>query len=60
MSRQSAHRWRQGYQPYAPAALYSQETLNIKGGLRKSVGVRGSIVVMALCYKPGGHGFETR
>jgi hypothetical protein len=27
LSRQSAHRWRQGCQPYAVAALYSPETL---------------------------------
>jgi hypothetical protein len=27
LSRQSAHRWRQGCQPHAPAALYSPETL---------------------------------
>jgi hypothetical protein len=27
--RQSAHRWRQGCQPYAPAVLYSPETLCI-------------------------------
>jgi hypothetical protein len=27
LSRQSVHRWRQGCQPYAPAALYSPETL---------------------------------
>jgi hypothetical protein len=27
LSRQSAHRWRWGCQPYAPAALYSPETL---------------------------------
>jgi hypothetical protein len=26
-SRQSTHRWRQSYQPYAPVALYSPETL---------------------------------
>jgi hypothetical protein len=26
-SRQSAHRWRRGCQPYAPTALYSPETL---------------------------------
>jgi hypothetical protein len=25
VSRQSAHRWRQGCQPYAPAAFYPQE-----------------------------------
>jgi hypothetical protein len=24
------------------------------------VGARGSVVVKALCYKPEGHGFETR
>jgi hypothetical protein len=27
LSRHSAHRWRQGCYPYAPAALYSSETL---------------------------------
>jgi hypothetical protein len=27
LSRQSAHRWWAGCQPYAPAALYSPETL---------------------------------
>jgi hypothetical protein len=26
----------------------------------KMVGVRGSVVVKALCYKPEGRGFETR
>jgi hypothetical protein len=25
LSRQSAHRWRQGFQPYAPATFYPQE-----------------------------------
>jgi hypothetical protein len=28
LSRQSAHRWRWGCQPYAPAALYSPETFS--------------------------------
>jgi hypothetical protein len=28
--------------------------------LTEYIGARGSVVVKALCYKPEGHGFETR
>jgi hypothetical protein len=36
-SNQSAHRWRLGYQPYEPTALYSQEVLLVRISVRDSV-----------------------
>jgi hypothetical protein len=36
-SRQSAHRWRQDCQPYAPAALYPQDDFLVLMSVRGSV-----------------------
>jgi hypothetical protein len=43
-------------EPHAPAALTRRYTPDTDC----TEGAHGSVVVKALCYKPGGRGFETR
>jgi hypothetical protein len=37
-----------------------RKTVSFSQCIRSELGVRGSVVVKALCYKPEGRGFETR